>query len=515
MRRILAKAAPVGARRLAQAKRSTYTAASDERSDISKAMRQLETDSGPTQEQQGIGLMQPEVDALRQRVHSSMWVKQLVSGTRQCTFSQLTKPKDLLIRVKPKHTTTTAQKGNAKRTKIATILSVDELHQFSTAAGKSQYLPATATGMFAAATDPATRHMMADSGWVRPDIVEHCSRVLRLRIVSDMHRACCEYAAHAANRPHLERPLAIPAKGTTFKVQPSRLDVIRMDVTRRIMLQDALWQPPSACPFIAIDDCTGDVVDIQTVLPAAGLHCIVKVPAAYAAGASVLPCSVSSESSARAVWAELRRIAGNVEENPPEETADLLAERSWPAFRLTGRPHTLNAPTFGAHALDSLYGLLPRLTPESMYITAQTSTSSSSSSSYSGMSLSKRVKKKQKQAMELAITSYLKATQSADSQKHGLCSDATISFRYSLVRPGTPFAPADGSATKTVPLYDASAILGNAIAATVVPWLLHLPLASTDASASTSPRYVGIVALPCTAQLATQFHRLATYATQI
>ncbi|KAJ2391992.1 hypothetical protein GGI23_005312, partial [Coemansia sp. RSA 2559] len=467
MRRLLAKAVPVGARRSAQAKRSTSTAASDEHSDISKAMRQLETDSGPTQEQQGIGLMRPEVDALRQRVHSSMWVKQLVSGTRQCTFSQLTKPKDLLIRVKPKHKPT-AQGGRAQRSKNPTILSIDELHPFSTAAGKSQYLPATAAGMFAAATDPATRNMMADSGWIRPDVVEHCSRVLRLRIVSDMHRACCEYAAHAANRPQLERPLAIPAKGTTFKVQPSRLDVIRMDVTRRIMLQDALWQSPSACPFIAIHGYTGAAVGLQPVLPAAGLHCIVKVPAAYAAGASPLQYSVSSESSARAVWAELRRIAGTAEEHPPEETADLLTERSWPAFRLTGRPHTLSAPTFGAHAIDSLYGLLPRLTPESMHIMSQTSaSSSSSSSSSSGTSLSKRAKRKQKQEMELAITSYLNAAQSANGHKHGLCSDATISFRYSLVRPGAPFAPADGSATKTVPLYDASAIFGHAIAATV------------------------------------------------
>ncbi|KAJ2567361.1 hypothetical protein IW140_004494 [Coemansia sp. RSA 1813] len=119
--------------------------------------------------------------------------------------------------------------------------------------------------------------------------------------------------------------------------------------------------------------------------------------------------------------------------------------------------------------------------------------------------------------MELAIANYLKeATQPTENQQlQKLHRDVSIAFKYSLVRPGSPFAPADGLATKKVPLYRASEIFGHAIAATVVPWLLHLPLSSTDENTSQSPRYVGIVALPCTTQLAAQFHRHAAYIKEI
>ncbi|KAJ2559899.1 hypothetical protein EV175_000133 [Coemansia sp. RSA 1933] len=507
MRRLLA--VPAAVRRSTNTKRYTSTALHRSRSKGNDAMQQLETDSGPTLQQQGLGLLDPAVDALRQRVHSSVGVKQLVSGLRQCKFSQLIMPKDLLVRLKQKRT---AQK---KETRYAKVMSVDELQHYSIDSCKAFYLLATAGGMFAAATDRVTWQLvLSETGKMRPDIVEHCCRVLRLRIVADMHRALCEYAEHSADRPRLEQPLLIPEKGTTFKVAPSRLDIIRMDVARRIKLQDSLWQPPSASPFIDLSrECatSHDHITIdRIVLPAAGLHCIIRVPAAYASASTLQP-SVSSETGARAVWAEMHRLAGSVGP-PPEDLTDVLAERRWSAFLCTGRPHTLDTPTLGKHALGYLYGLLPHLTPKSMAITTQRGNSIPKSSGV----ISKKAKRRRSQEMELAIATHLKEANSPGADTltaQTFCTDAQISYQYSLLHPGLPYTTVDGSTTKSVPVYCAASIFGPAIAATVIPWLLQLPLSSTDALQS--PRYVGVVSLPCTTQLAAQLDRLLTYATRV
>ncbi|KAJ2518420.1 hypothetical protein GGI11_002869 [Coemansia sp. RSA 2049] len=505
---------------------------------VGKAMRRLETDSGPTTEQQGIGLMDPEVDALRQRVQSSVWVKQLISGARRCTFSHLTKPKDLLLRMKRKHTTVPGdnpQHQNQGKTRSASIMSVDELQCFSVDTGKSFYLPCTAGGVFAAVTDALSLRWGSDAGWIRPDIVEHISRVLRLRIVSDIHRACCQYVAHTGDRARLGVPLAIPPKGTTFKVTPSRLDVIRMEAVRRTALQDALWQPSagSFCPFVDLTHEFSDAGSLREIsidritLPPAGLQCIIEIPPplpiAAANQASQL-LSVSSEASAQAVWAALRRIAAeeekgnsNMNDHVPES---ILAEQSWPAYGATGRPQTLHAPTLGIDALESLYALLPRLTPELMRAPQATSSTSPSGAPTKGS------RRKHKQALSQAIAEYAKMTQAADfheqyqqNQRHRISADVAVSFKYSLVRPGMPSTPPDGSATRSIPLYRASSIFGHAVAASVIPWLLHLPLSRADVDASNadpqSPRYVGVVALPCTTLLGAQFDRLATYVTHI
>ncbi|KAJ2632971.1 hypothetical protein GGF44_003746 [Coemansia sp. RSA 1694] len=89
--------------------------------------------------------------------------------------------------------------------------------------------------------------------------------------------------------------------------------------------------------------------------------------------------------------------------------------------------------------------------------------------------------------------------------------EAVVSYGYSLHRPGHQFAEVDGYASKIVPVYNAQEIFGLAAANTVIPWLLQLPMSSSSSS-PLAVRYVGVVALPCTAELATQLHRLAVYA---
>ncbi|KAJ1989977.1 hypothetical protein GGI25_003265 [Coemansia spiralis] len=476
---------------------------------ITNIMRKLVTDTGPTEKQQGIGLVDPEVEALRQKAQSSPWVKQVISGARQCTFSGLYMPKDLLLRVKQK---TAPLEPNSKH---RNLLCVDELQHYSVDTGKSSYLPLTAQGVFASATDPSLKRVLADIGWVRPDIVEHCSRVLRLRAVSDMHRAHIEYFSHCAN-VELKRPIVIPEKGTTFGKKLSRLDVIRLETNRRVMHQDTMWRGSS--PFIDLSGLgvvEGKLLAIDTVLPANGLQCIIELPAVPFSGTSTKKYSASSEAHAQAVWQELHKL---VNEDPSElnEVGGVLTQlSSWKAFAITGRPQTHDEPTISTQALGSLYAHLPRLTPETMHI-----------SSISKGKTGKKASKKFKQQMEQAAVSHLEfiSAQSSTTEQpnSNITSNMDICFKYSLSGPGNLFASVDGEAKKSVPVYKARDIFGLAVASTVIPWLLHMPLATTSGDGMVGleaedlpleerhSRFVGIVALPCTTQLATQLHRVVS-----
>ncbi|KAJ2796719.1 hypothetical protein H4S07_006140, partial [Coemansia furcata] len=185
--------------------------------DIERAARSLQTRSAPGSQ------LPTAIAALRQRAQSSPWVQQLISGPRVCKFSGLYLPRDMHVRVKPKANPHTEKP----------MLSVDELERYSSALGLSQYLPLSARGLYAAITDQTNARVVGEMGSIRPDIVEHTARVLRLRAVAAMHRAHLEFVSHQ---------VSIPPK---TKNGASRLDAIRVEVNSRVLGQDAMWPGPS------------------------------------------------------------------------------------------------------------------------------------------------------------------------------------------------------------------------------------------------------------------------------
>ncbi|KAJ2016549.1 hypothetical protein GGI13_001756 [Coemansia sp. RSA 455] len=464
---------------------------STENDDVEQAARNLQTDSEPTQTQ-----LPPVLATLRQRAQSSPWVQQLISGQRLCKFSGLYLPQDMQIRVKPKRNPLTSK----------SMLSIDELDRFSSTLGLSQYLPLTARGLYAAVTDQTNSRAIGELGWIRPDIVEHCARVLRLRSVATMHRAHLEYVSH------LEAPamLAIPAKGSTYNVKPSRLDVIRMEVNGRILRQDAMWWGPSV--FLPLPDplsTNGQVSwQLSSVLPAAGLQCIIELPAVPPL--SDKPLSVSSEACAHTVWHALMsqhttdRTADSEEQNV--DPVNILTQfATWKAYVMPGKPEPHSEPTLSMAALKMLYRCLPQLTPDRLAVSSSTEPASRSKR--------RRAKK---------VTAETAATLETEQAKYTRVPtlshlDAVISYGYSLYRPGHPSDVVDGQTTKTVPVYNAQDIFGLAAASTVIPWLLQVPMSApySNTDSSSSVRYVGVVALPCTVELATQLHRVVTYASNI
>ncbi|KAJ2861735.1 hypothetical protein GGH94_004719 [Coemansia aciculifera] len=469
---------------------------STDNDDVEQAARNLQTDSGPTQTQ-----LPPALAALRQRAQSSPWVQQLISGHRLCKFSGLYLPRDMQIRAKPKLNPHTSKP----------MLSIDELDRFSSTLGLSQYLPLTARGLYAAITDQTNARAIGELGWIRPDIVEHCARVLRLRSVATMHKTHLEYVSHL-EAPHA---LVIPAKGTTHNVKPSRLDVIRMEVNGRMLRQDAMWWGSSV--YLPLPDphsssTVGQLSwQLSSVLPAAGLQCIIELPAVPPL--SDKPLSVSSEACARTVWhALMSRHATpdrttDSEEQDPAQVNILTQFATWKAFVMPGKPEPHSEPTLSMAALEMLYRCLPQLTPDRLAISSNTDTASSRSKR-------RRAKKVTAEAATTLETEQVKPTTIPTLSR----SDAVISYGYSLYRPGHPSAVVDGQATKTVPVYNAQDIFGLAAASTVIPWLLQVPMLasySNTGSSSSPVRYVGVVALPCTAELSTQLHRVVTYASNI
>ncbi|KAJ1722415.1 hypothetical protein LPJ53_003174 [Coemansia erecta] len=428
----------------------------------------------------------PVAQKLRQKIQSNPHIKQLTSGARKCLFSSTHLPRDLLIRIKCKLDPRGPQK-------LARLLCIDELESYSRATGKSAYLPLSARGLHAALRDPTSRRAVAELGWPRGDIVEHCARVLRLRVIAGLHRARIQMLLHsrqgASEQPLVPLP---PPSGQGSASGVSRLDAIRAEVRDRVRRQDAQWA--EASPFIVLTDYTPHAAyTVDAVLPAAGLQCILRVPRSPL-GARLSP---SSEADARTVFAALLQQQQVQRAQPgdgvqvPSEVLD-QSGGSWIGHVVGGSPEPVSEPTFTQDALVVLYACLARLTPESMSIAGDAHT------------LSKRKarrleKKKVREASEPNVSDTLMKDAAV------LTAQAEIAYGYSLERPGSPLAAPDGWDQKTVPVYDADAIFGHDVAATVVNWLLLSP-ATTDAS-----HYVGVVALPCTVDLAAQLHRLSVY----
>ncbi|KAJ2799167.1 hypothetical protein H4S07_005512, partial [Coemansia furcata] len=224
---------------------------------------------------------------------------------------------------------------------------------------------------------------------------------------------------------------------------------------------------------------------LPDVLPAAGLQCIIEIPA----GPLDMALSVSSEACARTIWNALishpaHYRTGDSEKRDPVNILTQFA--TWQAFVMPGKPEPHEEPTLSMEALEALYHCLPRLTPERLAINTEVS-----------LSKKRRAKK----------ISPAQASPETDQVTEIISrAEAVISHPYSLYRPGHS---ADGYATKLVPVYNAKGIFGLAAASTVIPWLLHVPMNDVSTPhAESSVRYVGVVALPCTMELATQLHRV-------
>ncbi|KAJ2445835.1 hypothetical protein GGF42_005863 [Coemansia sp. RSA 2424] len=298
------------------------------------------------------------------------------------------------------------------------------------------------------------------------------------------------------------------------------LDVVRIKVGARILAQDAMWSGPSVyvplpSPIMAKKE-TGQMSwQLPNILPAAGLQCIISIPpsAAESLVDHVDPLSVSSESCARTVWHALTSQHAAVSDNTgePQDAGDmhvLEQSASWKAFVMPGRPESHSEPTLSMPALETLYRCLPQLTPSRLTI------SSSSAVDSGSRAKRRRAKKLANELVVVVDTSGDKvmdpgaAASEAVSRLEKEEKEAVVSYGYSLHRPGHQFAEIDGYASKIVPVYNAQEIFGLAAATTVIPWLLQLPMSSSPLAV----RYVGVVALPCTAELATQLHRLVVYA---
>ncbi|KAJ2809526.1 Dipeptidyl-peptidase 5 [Coemansia guatemalensis] len=475
----------------------------DDSIDIDKiwnVMRNLKTGSAPSTDP-----VDPLVAALRQRVQSSPWVQQVTGGTRMNPFFSTFLPRDLQIRVKPK----------VDKERDRQMLSIDELDHYSKSTGKSNYLPLSARGVFSTITDLSLGRLRAELGWVRPDIVEHCARVLRLRVVAELHRAHIELFTHIRNA---QGPLEIPEKGTTQGCKHGRLDIIRDEVNARLLRQDAQWEgsspfvilPPPPSSDLLSTQSNGNEWQIPGILPSGGLQCIIELP--YYPGPLDRKLSTSSESHAQLVWKALAKhgadsTANGSQMDEPLEYNILDQGNTWKAFVMSGRPEIHEEPTLSIRSLEQLYHSLPRITPTSLTIPEAAIRSGSR----------KRIKRKIARLDESIAN---KEEAAAEQPVPELCASVYIRYNYSVSRPGSYSSTAvDSSASKAVPLYHAQALFGTAASTTVIPWLLHTPMLSSRAEQggdqdqlNREKCYIGIVSLPCTAGVATQLYRASKYA---
>ncbi|KAJ2336739.1 hypothetical protein GGH91_005205, partial [Coemansia sp. RSA 2671] len=193
---------------------------------------------------------------------------------------------------------------------------------------------------------------------------------------------------------------------------------------------------------------------LSDVLPAAGLQCIIELPATKPL--SDRPLSVSSEACARTVW---HALLSQHEANGAEgvERVNILNQHdTWKAFVMPGKPETHTEPTLSLEALEVIYRCLPPLTPSRLTVASDAAASRS----------------KRRRAKKMATESAAPEPLSDVVSPKG----AVVSYGYSLTRPGHPPAEVDGCATKEVPVYSARDIFGLAAASTVIPWLLQVPM---------------------------------------
>ncbi|KAJ2124711.1 hypothetical protein IW147_001489 [Coemansia sp. RSA 720] len=199
--------------------------------DESAAIRDFQTTSSPSTR-----ATQPAcIAALRHRAQCSPWVLQLTSGLRTDMLTGTPSTQDLLVRIKPK------LMRDPPAPSMTRMLTIDELESFSSSSGKSRYVSLSARGMHAFATDAMLQKMLKGEGWMRPDFVEHCARVLRLRVLSTMHRAHIEYFAHAVGAPNVD----VPERGFMVNKHMGRLQAMREHVKARLVNQDAQWTASS------------------------------------------------------------------------------------------------------------------------------------------------------------------------------------------------------------------------------------------------------------------------------
>ncbi|KAJ2367823.1 hypothetical protein H4S01_001936 [Coemansia sp. RSA 2610] len=448
------------------------------------AIRDLRTQSTPST----LDSLPPALAAQRQQLQSNVWAQQIVSGARVSTVSGASTTRELLIRVKPKQ---------RPQPSSGSLMSVDELETYSNAIGKSRYLPLSARGVLEFTSDPALRRLLKDVGYIRPDIVEHCARVLRLRTLNTMHRAHTQLFSHMAG-------LSPTMKAESAGASSSRLQLIRREVSDRIVRQDAQWPGASIDTSLpppetrSVQDGSGDGADmswplLDLILPAGGLQCILELPVPADQGTEL---SMSSEAHARSVWAALPSTT-------PFESDVLDYSHNWKAFLMPGLPELhCQQPTLSTQALEHIYHLLPPLTPPSMRIpdTAR----------------GKGSKRRHKQQIKV-LGQQMSPGAAEAAASPVLRSLARIRYSYSVSHPGIGFqASSDGQLSKLVPVYHMEALFGRRLCATVVPWLLGRPVSLDCADEFTAERqYIGVVSLPCTADLATQLHRVSVYATAI
>ncbi|KAJ2631261.1 hypothetical protein H4R22_002103 [Coemansia sp. RSA 1290] len=446
---------------------------------VYEEIRSLKTSSDPSQSQP---LPQP-VQLLRARVECSSWAQQITSGIRQDVFTQTATPGSLLVRIK-----TRTQKYTPK-TKPMTrrLVSIDELEYYSRGVGKSSYLPLSARGTVAFATEHSLRKVRQLMGYIRPDLVEHCSRVLRLGLINSMHRSLVQFIGHSVQAPQ-EEPCA------------NRLQMIRNLTNNRFISQDTLWPGPSIFTPLSppIEDIQSFRFTATDRLPPGGLQCIVKLPVPTNPGSKY---SVSSEPHAREIW------KAALPKNHLIEQDILDGTHQWKAFVMSGRPEPRRDPVLTLYALEKLYHLLPRLTPESM-------------DTPDAAALIKKVRKFKHPKRVAALGHKVPVLKSFETElvKPVLLSQPAL-IEYQVSQQGESDSQLYKQASKTVPLYDLRALFGDSIAASVAPWLMGIPV-NTEHPDFSNPamfteKYFGLVALPCTAQLATSLHRATIYSATI
>ncbi|KAJ2200335.1 hypothetical protein IWW41_002213 [Coemansia sp. RSA 2522] len=434
--------------------------------DESASIRDFQTTSSPSTSD----TQPPCIAALRHRAQCNPWILQLTSGLRTDMLTGTPSTQDLLIRIKPKIL------RNPPASTTNRMLAIDELESFSRSSGKSRYVSLSARGMHAFATDIVLQRMLKGEGWTRPDFVEHCARVLRLRVLSTMHRAHIEFFAHAVRAQNVN----VPERGFMVNKHMGRLQAMREHVKARIINQDAQWTKSSIYTILPQrKGIRGKQWHISTPLPHAGLHCIIQVPVPKLSGHKM---SVSSELHARSVWESLL--------NKPVEFDVLDQSRQWNAHSMTGAPEPYTQPTLSVTALEHTYYELPHLTPDSMHMVKQT---------VHRNSLAKTFKNMHAQLLNTA-------RERAEKRNRGVERDLAYRVRVTYpVESGT-------CVTKTVPVYVAQNLFGDRLCASVVSWLLGLPTHTHVGDEDVEMVYVGVVALPCTADLATQLHRAVEYA---
>ncbi|KAJ2856887.1 hypothetical protein J3B02_001348 [Coemansia erecta] len=250
------------------------------------------------------------------------------------------------------------------------------------------------------------------------------------------------------------------------------------------MVQDSEWLLHS--PYIKLNDHVenSDKWMIADILPPSGLQCIIKLPDC----SSIQKLSVSSEQDAKFIWKKL------AQSNALD--FDILDQSgaSWISYLIACAPESGKEPTLSIKALEYLYHYLPNICSEKLVVHDN------------GAKLSrKRARRLREQLTSSGQEDAVQAELTNESsQMPTICSRAVISFNFSTNGSGSQFAVSQGTESKTVPVYDASAIFGSQITSTVINWLLS----NTGSSSNNGSRYIGVVALPCTVDLAAQLDRL-------